>query len=129
MTTRSTTLLAMRPEISSARVHDGMNAEEQFQNASLRPILKFQHDLLLAVFRKYMLQKKVAFAKLTKPQKIQHIDQVFFRDHRFKNLLKGVVLGQFTMEEYECYLENASALNKRMFSMMKKRFLDSLTEL
>lgn len=129
MEDRSNKVVALRPEIPNALVNANMNPEEQFQNATLRPILKFQHDLLIQVFRQYMIQKKVTFEKLTKPQKIEHINQVFFRDHRFKNLLKGLVLGQFTLEEYATYQANSSALSKRMFSMMKERFLNSLSEL
>ncbi|MEM9991647.1 MAG: glyoxalase, partial [Bacteroidota bacterium] len=99
------------------------------QNATLRPVLKMQHELLIAVFRDYMQQKKIPFAKLTRPQQLEQLQQVFYRDHRFKNLLKGIVLGQFTVEEYAIYLGNSSPLSKRMFALLKERLTNSLPEL
>ena len=47
MTTRTDSLLAIRPHISSAKVYDTMSAEESFQNKTLRPIIKMQNDLFL----------------------------------------------------------------------------------
>ena len=48
------------------------------------------------------------------------------KDMKFRNSLKGMVIGQFTVEEYELYILNSSALNKRMMNIVKERLLSSI---
>ena len=119
----------IRPSIPTALVVDNMTVAEQFQNQTLRPILKLQHGLFLQVFKQYMIQKKGIFFGLAKAQQKEYIQKVFMRDTQFKNLLKGIVIGQFTVEEYQQYASNSTALNKRMMTMLKERVLSSLEEL
>ena len=44
------------------------STEEVFQNQTLRPILKFQNDLFIEVFRNYAVKQKNVFFSLS-PQK------------------------------------------------------------
>ena len=37
-----------------------------------------------------------------------------------------MVIGQFTVEEYMTYIQNSSALNKRMMSMVVERLKDQV---
>jgi hypothetical protein len=37
-----------------------------------------------------------------------------------------MVIGQFTIEEYEIYIKNSSALNKRMMNLVKERIIDHI---
>ena len=48
----------IRPIIEG--INDGLNKsiEEEFQNETLRPIIKLQHDLLIAFFKEYISTKK-----------------------------------------------------------------------
>ena len=50
MENRSDNLLNIRPLIPSAKVYESMSADEAFQNSTLRPIIKMQNELLIAVF-------------------------------------------------------------------------------
>ena len=125
---RSKALLEFRPEIASVAIHDEMSTEEQFQNETLRPIIKVQHDLLVRLFRQNLKRKKDAFFKLPIAQRPQYIHNVFSNDMQFKNQIKGIIIGMFTLEEFKQYEPNASALNKRMMSIVKKRMLDSMHE-
>ncbi|NNK81955.1 MAG: glyoxalase, partial [Flavobacteriaceae bacterium] len=43
--------------------------------------------------------------------------------------LKGMVIGVFTAEEYGLYIQNSSALNKRMMSIVKERLIDNIQEI
>ena len=58
MIPRDLQLIALRPEIPSARVSENMSLDEQFQNRTLRPIAKLQDELLLEVFRNYTKKHK-----------------------------------------------------------------------
>jgi len=40
---------------------------------------------------------------------------------KFRNSLKGIIIGQFTIQEYQVYTQNSSALNKRMMNIVKER--------
>ena len=58
MNSRQFKLKSIRPEILSATINDNMCADERFQNLVLRPIIKFQNDLLIEVFRNYVEKHK-----------------------------------------------------------------------
>lgn len=126
MTTRSKQLLSVRPEISSAKIYDGISNEEAFQNTTLRPIIKLQHHLLMAVFGNYITKRKNVFFDLSLEKQLEYIDHTIHKDLKFRNSLKGMIIGQFTVEEYELYIQNSSALNKRMMTIVKERLINSV---
>lgn len=121
METRDSMLLAVRPEIPSAKVTSEMSANEYFQNRTLRPVAKFQNDLLLATFRNYIVKHKSVFYDLTPEKRMDYIENIINKDMKFRNSLKGIIIGQFTLEEFETYNQNSSALNKRMMNIVKER--------
>jgi hypothetical protein len=123
---RSKDLLAARPVITSARVNDTMSNEERFQNTTLRPIIKMQNDLFIAVFRNYIAKRKNVFYELTLPKRLAYIEHAIHKDMKFRNSLKGMIIGQFTTEEYALYIQNSSALNKRMMNIVKERLVNSV---
>lgn len=126
MTTRSEQLLAIRPEIPSAKIFDVMSADELFQNKTLRPIIKMQHDLFISVFNNYIRKRKNVFYDLNVEKQLAYIDNAIHKDMKFRNSVKGMIIGQFTTEEYELYITNSSALNKRMMNIVKERLISSL---
>ncbi|WP_179345344.1 glyoxalase [Winogradskyella ursingii] len=126
MTTRTENLLANRPTISSAKIYDTMSADERFQNKTLRPIVKMQHDLLIAVFNNYIAKHKNVFSELSLQKQLDYIDNAIHKDMKFRNSVKGMVIGQFTVEEYAIYIQNSSALNKRMMNIVKERYINSI---
>ncbi len=121
MTARDTELLAIRPEIPSARLSENMSGQERFQNQTLRPVAKMQNDLLLAMFRNYVRKHKNVFYDLSIAKRIDYIENAIHKDMKFRNSLKGMLIGQFTLEEYNLYIADSSALNKRMMNLVKER--------
>lgn len=126
MNNRDEYLVALRPEIPGARIDNNMSPEEHFQNVTLRPITKLQHDLLIAVFRNYIKKHKNVFYGLTAHKRIDYIENAVNRDQKFRNSLKGIIMGQFTIPEYEIYIINSSALNKRMMNLVRERLINSI---
>jgi len=57
---------------------------------------------------------------------LEYISNAVQKDMKFRNSLKGMIMGQFTLEEYNLYIQNSSALNKRMMNMVIKRIQDQL---
>jgi hypothetical protein len=37
-----------------------------------------------------------------------------------------MIIGQFTVEEYALYIQNSSAINKRMMTIVKERLINSI---
>lgn len=126
METRDSALLHLRPEIPSAKITTNMSADECFQNKTLRPVVKLQHDLLLAAFRNYIAKHKNVFYDLNVEKKMDYIENAIHKDMKFRNSLKGMIIGQFTLDEFEIYIQNSSALNKRMMDIVKERLKDNL---
>lgn len=126
MNQRDTELLRLRPEIPSARVSENMSRDEQFQNKTLRPIAKLQDDLLVLVFRNYIQKHKNPFYEFSVEKKVQFIENAVQKDIKFRNSLKGIMIGQFTTQEYETYILNSSSLNKRMMNIVKERIIGNI---
>jgi len=97
------------------------SSEEIFQNQTLRPILKLQNDLFVAVFENQISKHKNDFHKLSVEKKLHYIENVIQKDIKFRNALKGMIISLFTIEEYANYITNSSNLNKRMMNMLIER--------
>ncbi|MFI8378054.1 glyoxalase [Leeuwenhoekiella sp. NPDC079379] len=126
MKTRDTQLIDVRPEIPSAKINDQMSAEEHFQNATLRPVAKLQNDLLVEAFRNYIAKHKNVYYNLTVEKRLAYIENAIQKDIKFRNSLKGMLIGQFTLEEYRTYIKNSSALNKRMMNLVRERIQSNI---
>ncbi|WP_395062818.1 glyoxalase [Flavobacterium sp.] len=120
METRNLLILELRSE-AIGMVSNQSSPEESFQNKTLRPILKFQNDIFIEVFRNYAIKQKNVFFTLSPDKKNAYIENVIQRDIKFRNSLKGMVIGLFTTDEYNEYIKNSSNLNKRMMNMLIER--------
>jgi hypothetical protein len=126
MESRDPSLLQLRPEIPSAKEYSSMSADESIKNKTLSPIIKLQNDLLVAVFKNYSRKHKNVFYDLPIDKRLDYIENAIHKDMKFRNSLKGIIIGQFTIEEYELYIQNSSALNKRMMQIVKERIKSNI---
>ena len=67
---RGRNLIKLRPEIPQADVNGTMTEIEQFQNTTLRPILKFQNDLLSIHFSQFARSYKKDWGSISNEKKI-----------------------------------------------------------
>ena len=118
--------LKIRPTINGLK-DENRSVEEQFQNETLRPIIKMQHDLLVKYFSAYLLSKKCKFKELTELKRLAFIKSAFKKDNPFKNELKGIIIGQFTTSEFEKYCSNKNDFNKRILAMIQQRLISVIT--
>lgn len=126
METRESVLLGLRPSIESAKILPTMSSDERFQNETLRPVAKLQNELLVAVFKNYAKKHKNVFYDLSIEKRLDYIENAIHKDMKFRNSLKGIIIGQFTLKEYETYIQNSSALNKRMMNIVKERLKSNI---
>jgi hypothetical protein len=120
MTSRNQFLKEFRGEILGT-TNAQSSADEFFQNQTLRPILKLQNDLFLEIFANYIIKSKTDFHHFSIDKKIKFIENSIQKDMKFRNTLKGVIIGLFSLEEFAHYIQNASPLNKRMMGMLIER--------
>ena len=129
MNNRSLDLKRIRPDHLTTTINREMSSDERFQNLTLRPVIKFQHDLLIEAFKNYAYKHKNVFYELSLEKRIIYIENAVHKDMKFRNSLKGMIIGVFTGEEYKLYIQNSSALNKRMMSIVKERLIDNIQEI
>ena len=126
MIDRDLDLKRIRPDFMTTTINDEMSTEERFQNLVLRPIIKLQNDLFIEVFKNYVTKHKNVFYDLSVEKRIDYIGNTIHKDMKFRNSIKGMVIGVFTVEEYKLYIQNSSALNKRMMNIVKERLLSNI---
>lgn len=102
-------------------VTDQSSSDELFQNQVLRPILKIQNDLFIAAFGNHLVKNRIDFNAFSVEKKLATIENAVQKDIKFRNALKGMIMGLFTTDEYALYIKNSSSLNKRMMGMLIER--------
>ena len=125
MNDRPNDIIKIRPVLNlkkSSQITD----EESFQNDTLRPIIKLQSPVLIETYRNYIIKYKNVFYELSNEKKLDYIENSINKNQKFRNLLKGMIIGLFTIEEYHIYKKNSSSLNKRMMNIVLKRLQDNL---
>ncbi len=115
---------SIRPLIPTALVNENMTNEEKFQNTTLRPVIKMQHDLLFV--RLEIELSQAAFQNLTRAAKKQFIQTVLFKGNAIRSEVIGLISGCFTLEEYGFFRENAKTMNKRIIQIIIERVINTL---
>lgn len=116
----------LRPNIPSITEQHPSSELEQFQNRTLRPVLKLQNDLLVALFKDYVVQRKGRFYELSKADQAQFIMDSLKKDQKFKHLLLGSILGHFTLPEYTFFQAHKAEISRRVTTLLIQRLQDQL---
>lgn len=116
-----------RPELGNL-VNKNTTEVEKFQNEVLRPIIKMQHHLLISFFENYIKKRKIDFTSLSEEKKKNKIKSVFDKDINFKNLILGLIVGHFSVNEYLYYTQNSSEFNKRVLQIIIQRLQNSISD-
>ena len=126
MKNRSYDLIQMRPHIEKIKSFENMSRQEVFQNKTLRPILKLQNQLLLEIFCDYIITRKGTFYNLNNLNRLDYIEKNITKDQKFQNSIKGIIIGHFTIDEYQIYNQDISSINKRIINLAIDRLKDQL---
>ena len=102
---------------------------EDFQNKTIRPILKLQHELLLQFFVFFCKNQKVDILNVEKEKFNKAVNNITKKNINLKNQFIGLIIGQFTVGEFEFYKENNTDINKRILTMIGQRIKDSQLEI
>jgi hypothetical protein len=102
---------------------------EQFQNDTLRPVLKMLNDHLIALYRHFLLKRKVPFAALSKEKRMTWIADSLCKDNRLRGLVIGMVAGHFTLENVPFYLQEEGEINRRIINLATQRLQSQMETL
>ena len=102
---------------------------EDFQNKTVRPILKLQHDLILHFFIFFCNKQKVDILNIEKDKFNKTVNAITKKNTTLKNIFIGIIIGQFTVNEFKFYKENDSEINKRILTMIGQRIKDNQLEI
>lgn len=127
MNLRTNQIKDLRGETLGA-ISEQSSVEEAFQNQVIRPVLKLQNELILAMFQNYTKQNKINFDQLSASNQLLCIENAIQKDIKFKHELKGIIIGLFTVEEYQIYTSNSVNLNKRIMTMLMERIKSQLIQ-
>jgi len=97
-----------------------------FQNTCLRPILKFQHPIILHYFIHYCSKQKIVWETLISSKRAEFIKRSILNDHKLKVYYFGLISALFTEAEFVYYLNNKTEINKRISTMLIDRLVDGL---
>ena len=117
-------LLALRPEITT---EPSATIAEQFQNQTLRPILKLQNELLIRVFRQYIFKHKDTFRKLSPTEQQIYVVKSLRQDPQLRHLLRGIIIGHFTETEWQQFTDYEDEINKRIIKLIEQRLVNQLS--
>ncbi len=120
-------LLALRP-IIDIEFNGEKNSLESFMHLTLRPVLKMQHQKLVTLIEQSEGFKIELCASLDKEK-----NQTYLKNHLSKNTgvkqkLLGCVIGLFTDEEFDFFLQNQKEVSKRISAMIIERYLSSTSK-
>jgi hypothetical protein len=118
-------LQALRPTLHLPETPD-CNVVEHFQNTVLRPIIKFQHHLIVNMVTQHPSYVPAKLEALTDAQFLQAIRAMLQSNLPLRNQLIGAVLGLFTIPELELYAAHASELNRRIIQIITQRVSDTV---
>lgn len=120
--------ISIRPIISTIQ-STSTTKIESFQNETLRPIIKLQHSILIALFQNSISKSKGIFNDLKDPAKKEFITNEIRKNIPLRNQIIGLVIGLCTKEEFENYTELRPGVDKRIINMCIERLQNSLGEL
>ena len=123
---RNNQIKSLRPDIPAITTGDLKTDLEKFHHQVLRPILKFQNELILEAFHAEMRRFKIDFSNLAVDGKQAKIHSTFHTNQKFQIFLIGMTTGLFTEEEFRFYLENRGKVKKRILEMLEERVKSQL---
>jgi hypothetical protein len=100
--------------------------EEQFQNTSIRPIIKFQHDLIISMVHGHRFFHKAMLGTDTQEQYRAKLKTFLVGQKELRQQLVGIVIGLFTTDELKRYQLHPAEYQRRIIQIITQRVLDQL---
>jgi hypothetical protein len=99
---------------------------EAFQNLTLRPTIKSEHETIMALFNDLCKNAQLSFRNKDLVTKKTMLDNLFAKNTAFTNQLIGLVIGQLSNEDLKSYFTDSKEYNKRIKQIIKERIFSKL---
>jgi hypothetical protein len=120
---RNIALQALRPKIKTEFWNE--LEMERFQNEVLRPILKFQSDLIVRYTLSDLYTTVKDFKTIRPRNQVQYIENWFSQKQAFKSGIISLIVALMTDEEFITYVKSKKEINKRINTMSQIRVIES----
>jgi hypothetical protein len=124
---RDQSVVSIRPVLNLLPVEDSTDIE-LFQNQTLRPVLKLQHDIVVALFKYNIRQRNTPFETLPNTSREKAIVLILQKDLALRNQLFGNIVGLLTLSELHFYLENEPELSRRIRDLLIQRIASAFSK-
>ncbi|MEL6770315.1 MAG: hypothetical protein AAFP18_04545 [Bacteroidota bacterium] len=125
---RDTALLALRPHLAAEERYAGSSPGvplpdnlEAFQTRTLRPLLKLQNPLLLALVADHLGRTTPGFPNFAPADQEERLMRMLRQDARFKRTLYSFVAGLCTEPEFAFFLHHRAEVRRRMLALVTER--------
>ncbi len=118
---------SIRPTIITEK--PAQSSAEQFQNEVLRPILKLQNELLIAIVAHFIQKRKVKWQGLSPQARLDWVTHSLRNDLKMRALLFGTIIGHFTLAEWQTFQADEAELTRRITELMTQRLQDQVDTL
>ena len=116
-----------RAELPPSITEGVLSTEEAFQNKTVRPIVKTQSELFKLFILSQLEFMKVDFDQLNALKKKQSLAALILKNQQFKREIIGIIIGQFSLDEFAIYLTMRKEVNRRITQIIHNRMVDQLT--
>jgi len=123
-TTRAERLKRVRPVLDLDTTES--RPVEQFQNETLRPILKLLNPTILRLVAARLARYGVGFAAMDRTDQRDRLRNLMKEDGRLKRTLLGMVVGHLTGDELDAYLAHKDEVRRRTVPMLLARAQDQI---
>ena len=113
-------LLALRPAVATAPA-SGDATSGDFLHHTLRPILKLQNELLLAVVADFVRDHHIPLAAASPADQQRQLTELLTRNVKLRYTVVGLVSGLFTTAELDFYRQHRAELNRRLLELAVRR--------
>lgn len=125
---RNTAIKSIRLKIPGILNTTELKEIEFFQNNVIRPVLKFQNDLIIDIFKNHLFKHHITIDYLNSIQLEELVSRTVKKDNHLKYLFIGAIVGMMTGDEMIIYFSNEKEFNKRIINMVIQRIHDQLLE-
>jgi hypothetical protein len=116
----------VRPHLPNKILQGNLSQAEEFQNLVLRPVIKMQSELLIAHLTAKLNELMIVWPRLSPSEQREFLKALFSKNQVFKNEIVGMVIGQFSLEEYHLYTTMQRELARRITQIVLNRCIDIL---
>lgn len=117
-------LRALRPVLAAIPEADPARTPGDFLHQTLRPLLKLQNELLLAVTADFVRDHHIPLITASPTDQERLLGELLTRNTKLRYTVIGLITGLFTTEELATYRQHRPELNRRLLELATRRVQD-----